>query len=113
AKWEGEALQICIFNAVRLTPIDQPGAFKAIYRVLLDRENGPKAGNFFSFLDRDFVVRRCQELPVDKLKFWEESSMEEDAFEQWLAGEKSNIIELSARLDFVSIGRDLPPNPPG
>jgi hypothetical protein len=26
-KWEGDALQICIFNAVRLTPIDQPGAF--------------------------------------------------------------------------------------
>jgi lysyl-tRNA synthetase, class I len=99
AKWEGDALQVCIFNAVRLTPIDQPGAFKAIYRVLLDRENGPKAGNFFSFLDRDFVVRRCQELPVDKLKFWQETGMAEEAFVQWLAKEKPNITALSAKLE--------------
>jgi lysyl-tRNA synthetase class 1 len=99
AKWEGDALQICIFNAVRLTPIDQPGAFKAIYRVLLDRENGPKAGNFFSFLDRDFVVRRCLELPVDKLKFWQETGMNEEAFGQWLLKEKPNITALSAKLE--------------
>ncbi len=99
AKWEGDALQVCIFNAVRLTPIDQPGAFKAIYRVLLDRENGPKAGNFFSFLDRDFVVRRCLELPVDKLKFWQETGMTEEAFAQWLIKEKPNISALSAGLD--------------
>ncbi|MGD0815538.1 MAG: lysine--tRNA ligase [Verrucomicrobiota bacterium] len=96
-KWEGDALQICIFNAVRLTPIDQPGAFKAIYRVLLDRENGPKAGNFFSFLERDFVVRRCLELPVDKLKFWHETSITEEAFAQWLVEEKPNITTLSAK----------------
>jgi len=99
AKWEGDALQVCIFDAVRLTPIDQPGAFKAIYRVLLDRENGPKAGNFFSFLDRDFVVRRCLELPVDKLKFWQETGMNEEAFAQWLAKERPNISALSARLE--------------
>ncbi len=111
-KWEGDALQVCIFNAVRLTPIDQPSAFKAIYRVLLDRENGPKAGNFLSFLDRDFVVRRCLELPVDKLKFWEETSMKEEAFEQWLAREKPNISALSAKFEFIPIGRDSP-NPSG
>ena len=110
AKWEGEALQICIFNAARLTPIDQPSAFKAIYRVLLDRDNGPKAGNFLSFLDHDFVVRRCSELPVDKIKFWEETGIEDQTFQQWLAKEKPNITALSAKLDLVSIGRDLPPD---
>ena len=98
-KWEGDALQICIFNAVRLTPIDQPGAFKAIYRVLLDRENGPKAGNFFSFLERDFVVRRCLELPVDKSKFWQETSLTEEAFAQWLVEQKPDITTLSAKLE--------------
>ena len=56
-------LQVCIFNAARLTPIDQPAAFKAIYRVLLDRENGPKAGNFLSFLDRKFVEQRVPRTP--------------------------------------------------
>ena len=113
AQWEGDALQVCVFNAARLTPIDQPSAFKAIYRVLLDRTNGPKAGNFLSFLDCDFVVRRCAELPVDKFKFWEETGLTGEAFEQWLAKEKPIITLLSARLDFISIGRDLPPNPLG
>ncbi len=108
--WEGDALQVCIFNAARLTPIDQPSAFKAIYRVLLDRDNGPKAGNFLSFLDRDFVVRRCSELPVDKFKFWEETSIPREAFEQWLTKEKPHIPLLSANLDFLFVDRDLPAN---
>jgi lysyl-tRNA synthetase class 1 len=98
--WEGDALQVCIFNAVRLTPIGQPEAFKAIYRVLLDRENGPKAGNFLSFLERDFVARRFLELPVDKLKFWEETRMTQDAFEEWLTKEKPNISAFSARFEY-------------
>lgn len=59
------------------------------------------------------MVRRCSELPVDKFKFWEETGITTEAFEQWLAKEKPNITALSAKLDFVSIGRDLPPNPLG
>jgi len=113
SNWEGDALQVTVFNATRLTPIDQPGAFKSIYRVLLDRDNGPKAGNFLSFLDCNFIVHRFLELPVDKFKFWEDTGMKDEAFEQWLAKEKSRITALSAKLDFISIGRDLPPNPLG
>lgn len=94
--WEGEALQVCLFNAARLTPIDQPGAFKAIYRVLLDRENGPKAGNFLSFLDRAFVIRRCGELPVDKRAFWTESAIASAVWEQWLAKESTNVARCDA-----------------
>jgi len=109
--WEGDALQIAIFNAARLTPIDQPSAFKAIYRVLLDRDNGPKAGNFLSFLERDFVVLRFMELPVDKARFWGETATDEAAFEQWLTKEKANITSLSAKTDFVLMSRNLPPNP--
>ena len=111
--WEGDALQVCIFNAARLTPIDQPSAFKAIYRVLLDRDNGPKAGNFLSFLERDFVVRRCLELPLDLSKFWEETGLTDEAFEQWLAKEKPNLTVLSAWPRFFPIDRELTSNPPG
>lgn len=99
AAWKGDDLQVSIFNAARLTPLDQPAAFKAIYRVLLDRENGPKAGNFLSFLDRNFVVRRFQELPVDQAKFWEETGLTTDAFAQWLATEKPKLSTLTARLN--------------
>ena len=92
--WKDDALQVCIFNAARLTPLDQPQAFKAIYRVLLDRDSGPKAGNLISFLDRDFVTRRCAELPVDKLAFWKETAISMEAFEQWLAKEKSPSLSV-------------------
>ena len=98
AAWKGDELQVAIFNAARLTPIDQPAAFKAIYRVLLDRENGPKAGNFLSFLDREFVVNRFRELPVDEAKFWEETALTTDAFAQWLGAEKLKMFNLAARL---------------
>jgi lysyl-tRNA synthetase, class I len=104
-EWEGNALQVSIFDAARLTPIDQPSAFKAIYRVLLDRDNGPKAGNLLSFLDRDFVSQRCAELPVDKPKFWEETGIAPDAFTDWLAKEQPKIKSLSAKLAFLA------PNP--
>ncbi len=40
AEWKDDNLQVTVFNAARLTPIAQPEAFKAIYRVLLDRESG-------------------------------------------------------------------------
>ena len=107
-KWEGDALQVCIFNAARLTPIDQPSAFKAIYRVLLDRDNGPKAGNFLSFLEQDFVSKRCSELPVDKSKLWQETGIKKEDFEQWLAKEKPNTTTLSAKTDFDSAGAASP-----
>jgi lysyl-tRNA synthetase class 1 len=100
--WDGDALQVCVFNAARLTPIDQPAAFKAIYRVLLDRENGPKAGNFLSFLDRKFVEQRFRELPVEKVAFWKESAVDDAALQQWLDKERPNISSVLARCDNVN-----------
>jgi lysyl-tRNA synthetase class 1 len=108
--WEGDALQVAIFNAARLTPIDQPSAFKAIYGVLLDRANGPKAGNFLSFLERKFVIQRFSEMPVDKIGFWKETGLSEQVFEQWLVKEKSNITEVTAKLDFVSSNGSVLPD---
>jgi len=99
--WTGEALQSAVFTAARLTPIDQPNAFKALYRVLLDRDSGPKAGNLLSFLDRAFVLARCSELPVDKLKLWQETATTKEAFLEWLTKEKPNITAASAKLDYL------------
>jgi lysyl-tRNA synthetase class 1 len=111
--WEEEALQMAVFNAARLTPIDQASAFKAIYRVLLDRENGPKAGNLLSFLERQFVVGRFSDIPVDVFSFWRESATSAEVFETWLALEKDNISKITAELVFASLRMDLPQNPLG
>ncbi|HTI69406.1 MAG TPA: lysine--tRNA ligase [Candidatus Limnocylindria bacterium] len=98
ASWSGEDLQVSVFNAARLTPIDQPSAFKAIYRVLLDREAGPKAGNLISFLDREFVIKRCREVTLDQEKFWREASLTAAALDQWLAKEGTNVVSVSSQI---------------
>jgi lysyl-tRNA synthetase class 1 len=96
--WQGDALQAAIFTAARLTPIDQPSAFKALYRVLLDRDNGPKAGNFLSFLEKDFVLNRLRELSVDPHAYWQETASTEEAVAKWLIKEKASIAGAAARI---------------
>ena len=57
------------------------------------------------------MVRRCSELPVDRLKFWEETGVNEEQFGQWLAKEKPRLTALSATIDFVPAVRGLPSIP--
>jgi lysyl-tRNA synthetase, class I len=96
--WEDDALQSKIFEVARLTPIDQPSAFKALYRVLLDKQSGPKAGNLLAFLDRDFVIRRLRELPVDKHAFWRETAIPMPELEKWIEKERDKIESQSSQL---------------
>lgn len=88
--WDDDNLQAKIFEVARLTPIDQPVAFKAIYRVLLDREQGPKAGNLLAFLEPGFVIPRFRELPFDTLEYWRQTATSEEDLTKWLTqqGEK-------------------------
>src|SRR5262249_38956249 len=80
-----------IFECARLTPIEQPVAFKAIYRVLLDREAGPKAGNLLAFLEQDFVVRRFRELSYATVDFWRETATSIEDLEKWLTQQREKI----------------------
>ncbi len=116
AQWEGEALQSAIFSAARLTPIEQPDAFRAIYRVLLDRENGPKAGNFISFLDREFVIRRFRELSVDAAGYLAGTGITPAKFEQWLAEQKAGPASILVErhcMQGVAVMEFLVTNPDG
>src|SRR4030095_13631473 len=96
--WEDDALQSKIFEVARLTPIDQPSAFKALYRVLLDKQSGPKAGNLLAFLDREFVIRRLRELPVDKHAFWRETAIPMPELEKWIEKEREKIESQTSQL---------------
>jgi lysyl-tRNA synthetase class 1 len=93
--WEENALQSKIFETARLTPLEQALAFKAIYRVLLDRDSGPKAGNLLAFLDPGFVVPRFRELPVVKPAFWRESATTEEQLRCWLEEHHDKIANRS------------------
>lgn len=112
--WTEDALQIGVFNAARLTPLSQPDAFKAIYRVLLDRDSGPKAGNLLSFLDREFVTKRCAEVPLDKPEFLRATAISPEALEQWLAKEKPASVSVETdRADGVEVFEFLAAMPDG
>jgi lysyl-tRNA synthetase, class I len=83
--WNADAMQAAVFDAARLTPIDQPSAFLAFYRVLLDNTRGPKAGNFLAFLKRDDLLALFRAVP--------QSPTDEAAF---LADTASSIDEVRA-----------------
>lgn len=89
--WDDDSLQAKIFEVARLTPIDQPVAFKAIYRVLLDREAGPKAGNLLAFLEKDFVIARFRELTFETLEFWRQTATSIEDLEKWLTQQREKI----------------------
>lgn len=91
ATWDDDHLQAKIFEVARLTPLEQPAAFKAIYRVLLDREAGPKAGNLLAFLEPAFVLPRFRELPFDTVEFWRQSATSVEELEKWLAQQRAKI----------------------
>ncbi len=98
APWGEDALQATVFEVARMTPIEQPVAFKAIYRVLLDKESGPKAGNLFAYLDREFVIRRLRELEFDPEMFWAESAVSDETLRQWMTQQKEKVEGYSHEL---------------
>lgn len=94
-EWEEEHLQTAIFETARRTPIEQPRAFQAIYRAFLNRDSGPKAGNLLAFLERDFVLGRCRELPYSTDDLWRDTAIAADQFETWLGANKDDVTALT------------------
>ena len=93
---EDDALQAALFDTARLTPIAPQQAFQALYRVLLDRDSGPKAGNLLAFLDQKFAVKRFQELSYPQRAFWQETGISPEEFDAWIAEHHAEVKRLSA-----------------
>jgi len=104
ANWEEDALQTLVFQVARLTPIDQPRAFQAIYQTLLARDSGPKAGNLLAFLERAFVVRRFRELPFAVADFWRQSGVPVDELEKWIAEHAQRVRAANVTLALTADG---------
>ncbi|MBX3402591.1 MAG: lysine--tRNA ligase [Phycisphaeraceae bacterium] len=94
AEWNGEALQSLVFDAARLTPIEQRLAFAALYRVLFDKAAGPKAGNLLAFLDRAWVKKRLLEVPLDQVEFWRATAEPAEKIAAWL---KDNAAAIASK----------------
>ncbi|HUC86914.1 MAG TPA: lysine--tRNA ligase [Candidatus Saccharimonadales bacterium] len=55
---DGQAMHELIYAAKDQANLPAPAAFQAIYRVILGKDFGPKAGWFLASLDRDFLIKR-------------------------------------------------------
>ncbi len=93
-----DALQALVFQVARRTPIDQPNAFQAIYRVLLARDSGPKAGNLLAFLDRGFVTTRFRELAYAESDLWRETAVSKADFAAWIGQHREQIRDVTPAL---------------
>lgn len=99
-EWTPDALQAAVFDSARLTPIDQPVAFEAFYRVLLDNVKGPKAGNFLAFLKRDDLVSLFRAVPwndaADVPAFMAATSAPIDSIIKFATGDTPGKIKAKA-----------------
>lgn len=102
--WDDDALQAKIFDVARRTPLSQSLAFKAIYRVLLDKEMGPRAGALMAVLERSFVIKRFSETTFDEDAFLKETTTPLTEIELWVEKEKGKIADLWAHQRGEDIG---------
>jgi hypothetical protein len=91
-------LQTCVFETARTTPIEQPVAFKAIYRALLDKELGPRAGNLFAYLSREFLVGLLSTVAVDRPEFLRTTAVAVDTLREWVEAQRAKAMLIESRL---------------
>jgi lysyl-tRNA synthetase class 1 len=60
AELDGQAMHEAIYAAKDEAELQPSEAFKALYRVILAKDYGPKAGWFLAALDRDWLVKRLR-----------------------------------------------------
>lgn len=92
--WDDDALQAKIFDVSRRTPLAQSLAFKAIYRTLLDRAEGPRAGALMAILDKDFLIKRFTELPFEEEAYRKETAISASEHLLQLEKEKAKIAAI-------------------
>lgn len=105
--WEDDVLQATVFETARMTPLAQSISFKGIYRVLLDKDAGPKAGNLFAYLERDFVCRRLSELPFETEAFWRGTAVTSEDLAKWMIQQREKIAGYSHQIQSAECGNVL------
>lgn len=59
-EWDAEEIHSTIHETAKLAGINARDAFRSIYRVILGKDRGPRAGYFLSSLDKRFVMERFE-----------------------------------------------------
>lgn len=90
-EWNETKLQTAVFDAARLTPMNPKLAFAAIYKVLLNRDQGPKAGSLIAYIDKDFLKKRFNELDFNQDEFVKATIVNSADFEMFINKNKQKI----------------------
>jgi len=95
--------QQLIFDVARLTPIDQRIAFVTLYRVLLNKDSGPRGGSLLSFLEKSFLIKRLNEVTFSQQDLWAETAISAEEFETWLSkhGKEVDTMTIENHIDSI------------
>jgi len=95
--------QQLIFDVARLTPIDQRIAFNTLYRILLNKDSGPRGGSLLSFLEKSFLIKRLSEVTFSQADLWSETAISTDEFETWLSKHQKKLdsVKIQQRVDSI------------
>ncbi len=61
-EWNGDAIHNSIRQAAESSGLPIKRAFRALYRAFIGKDRGPRLGYFFSTMERDFVIKRVEEM---------------------------------------------------
>jgi len=59
-EWDAEAIHSAMYDISRGNGLDPKVSFRALYRVLLDAERGPRLGFFLSTMEKEEVISRLE-----------------------------------------------------
>lgn len=94
--------QTLIFDAARITPLDQGAAFKALYKALLDKDCGPKGGSLLAFLEPDFLEQRLSSVQFSKDQFWNQTGITAEQLRTWV-NEHHHQVEVITIRKYINV----------
>ncbi len=86
--------QTYVFNTARMTPIEAKKAFAAVYTVLFDKNNGPKVGSLFSYIDSQLLINSFKQVKYSLDGLWNETGVSEETCKAWIAEQKEDIVSI-------------------
>ncbi len=60
-KWDADDINAAILECGKASPLGNKGAFKALYKIFINRTAGPRLGAFMESMDHKFVTDRLNE----------------------------------------------------
>ena len=90
-EWDEKALQQQVFDISRLVPTNPKESFRAVYRLLLDKDKGPQVGSLLFYLDKQFIRQRFNDVDLNVSELRQQLVTTPDDFRAMLEKEGSKI----------------------